>query len=67
MNKAEQNAIKELVNTFECDGRTDYSRMAIEVKAIIGKTPDNTTVWSLVNRANSAVARVSLSLDFLDD
>lgn len=58
-----QKKIKAIVDDFDVDGNTDYSRMDAAVKCATGLQLDNKSLWALVNRAKGQVKRVSFTLD----
>lgn len=58
-----QKKVKAVVDDFDVDGITDYSRMDAAVKQATGLQLDNKSLWALVNRAKSQVERVSFTLD----
>ena len=62
-NKQMQEAIRKIVNTFECDGSSDYTRMDQQVQNVTGLRLDNKSLWALINRAKGTVERVSFTLE----
>tara|TARA_R110000744_G_scaffold147612_4_gene260573 strand:- start:960 stop:1157 length:198 start_codon:yes stop_codon:yes gene_type:complete len=46
--KAQQTAVKTLVEEFELDGSTDYARMSADLIGL-GLRPDNKFIWACIN------------------
>lgn len=58
-----QAAVKKVVDNFNVDGSTDYTRMDMAIQEATGCRFDNKSLWALVNRAQSSVERISFSLE----
>lgn len=62
-NKQMQAAVKKVVDNFDVDGSSDYSRMDQQITAALGQRLDNKSLWALVNKATGSVERVSFTLE----
>jgi hypothetical protein len=64
MAKAEnvQQVVRNIVNNFELDGVTDYSRMYQQVLESTGLHLDNKSVWGLIRKV-SKPAQVAFELE----
>ena len=60
--KAQQTAVKNLVEEFELDGSTDYARMSAGL-IDLGLRPDNKFIWHCINKVT--VETESYDTDFL--
>ena len=58
-----QATIKKIVDNFECDGTSDYTRMDAAVFEATSLRLDNKSLWALVNRAKAQIERVSFTLE----
>lgn len=58
-----QAVIKKLVDEFETDGTSDYTRMDAAVYEATSLRLDNKSLWALVNRAKARVTRISFTLE----
>ena len=58
-----QAIVKEVVDNFEVDGTSDYSRMDAAITKATGLRFDNKSLWALVNRAKAQVERISFTLE----
>lgn len=58
-----QATIKNIVDEFQVDGATDYSRMDAAVFEATKLRLDNKSLWALVNRAKAQVSRISFTLE----
>ena len=56
-------AVKEIVDSFDVDGSTDYARMDQEIHAATQLRFDNKSIWGLVDRAKAQVERISFTLE----
>ena len=60
--KAQQTAVKTLVEEFELDGSTDYARMSAELIKL-GLRPNNKFIWACINAVQ--VSTEEYDTDFL--
>ncbi len=58
-----QAAVKKVVDNFDVDGSTDYTRMDMAIQEAVGLRFDNKSIWGLVDRARASVERISFTLE----